>query len=136
MTDRTSAAKRFAVHHNEEVKRTIEKTTAGGEEAVHRIQAAMEDVYSRTAQGIELYRKALAIAQANVDAAFDCARELAGVTSPSAFIEVYTKHARQQLQAMTQQTKELAELAQKTAIESMGPITGGFAALLGRPDLS
>ena len=77
------------------------------------------------------------MAQANVDAAFDCARELVGVASPSEFIEVSNKHVRQQLQAMSQQTKELAELAQKAAIESMGPFATGLGgALLGRPDLS
>jgi phasin family protein len=71
-----------------------------------------------------------------VDAAFECARELLGVTSPSEFMEVSTKHARQQFEAVRQQTKELAEIAQKTAIKSMGPFTGGFAALLERPDPS
>jgi Phasin protein len=59
------------------------------------------------------------------------------VTSPSEFIEVSTKHARHQFQAMSQQTRELAELAQKAAIESMGPFATGLGGvLLGRPDLS
>jgi hypothetical protein len=102
------------------------------------MEDAVEVAYSRTATAtIEFHQKALAIAQASVDAAFECARELVGVTSPSEFIEVSNKHARQQLQAITRQSKELAELAQKAAIESMGPfgtMVGG--ALLGRPDLS
>jgi len=85
---------------------------------------------------MEFHQKVLAITHANVDAAFECARALLGVTSPSEFMEVSTKHARQQVEAMRQQMRELAELAQKTAIDSMGPFTGGFGALLGRPDLS
>jgi hypothetical protein len=38
---------------------------------------------------------------------------------------------------MSQQNKELAELAQKAAIESMGPLASGLGdALLGGSDLS
>jgi phasin len=133
MADRTSAARKFAEHPNEEAKRTFEKASAAGEEATRRI----EDTYSRAAQGtIEFQQKVLAITHANVDAAFECARALLGVTSPTEFMEVSTKHARQRLQAMNQQTKELGELAQKTAIESMGPLASGFGVLLGKPDLS
>jgi len=68
----------------------------------------------------------LEIAQTNVDAAFDCAQELLGVTSPSQFFEVATNHARQQAQAMTEQTKELAALAQKAASDSIKPLAGGL----------
>jgi phasin len=132
MLDKISTARKFAELHKEEVKHTVEKATEAGQQATRRIK----DAYSSTAQGtIEFHRKVFAISQANVDAAFDCARALLGVTSPSEFMEVSTKHARQQFEAMRQQNRELAELAQKTAIESMGPFTGGFAALLGRPDL-
>jgi len=134
MTNKATVARKFAVHHNTEVKRRFEEVAKGGEEAARRI----ENIYLGAAQGIIGFnQKALAIAQANVDAAFDCARELVGVTSPSEFIEVSTKHARQQLQAMGQQTRELAELAQKAAIESMGPFATGLGGvLLGRLDLS
>jgi phasin len=132
MLDKTSTARKFAELHKEEAKHTVEKAAEAGRQATRRIK----DAYSRTAQGtIEFHRKVFAISQANLDATFDCARALLGVTSPSEFMEVSTKHARQQFEAMRQQNRELAELAQKTAIESMGPFTGGFAALLGRPDL-
>ena len=134
MTDRAAAARKFTVHHNEEVTRRFEKVATAGEEATRPI----ENTYSKVAQStIEFHQKLLAIAHANVNAASDYARELVGVTSPSEFIEVSTKHARQQLHAMSQQTRELAELGQKAAIESMGPLgtmVGGT--LVGRPDLS
>jgi phasin len=134
MTNRATAARKFAVHHNEEVTRGFEKVITAGEEATRRI----ENTYARAAHGtIEFHQKLLTIAQANVDAAFDCARDLVGVTSPSEFIEVSTKHARHRFQAMSQQTRELAELAQKAAIESVGPFATGLGGvLLGRPDLS
>jgi hypothetical protein len=48
-----------------------------------------------------------------------------------------TATQRYALQAMSQQSRELVELAQKTAIESMGPLATGLGgALLGRPHLS
>jgi hypothetical protein len=40
-----------------------------------------------------------------------------GVKSPSEFIELSTAHARKQFEAMTAQTKELTELAQKVTTE-------------------
>jgi phasin family protein len=39
------------------------------------------------------------------------------VKSPSEFIELSTAHARKQFEAMTAQTKELTELAQKVTTE-------------------
>jgi phasin len=123
MTDRTSGARKFADQSTVQAKHTFEKASAAGEEATRRI----EDTYSRVAQGtIDFHRKVLEIAQANVDAAFDCAQELIGVTSPSQFFEVTTNHARQQAQAMTEQTRELAALAQKAATDSIKPLAGGL----------
>jgi hypothetical protein len=75
MTAKTSAARKFAAHHNDDVKRTFEKATVATEETVRRVEDAVENTYSRAAQGtIEFHQKVLAITHANVDAAFDCAR--------------------------------------------------------------
>jgi len=94
MTNRSIAARKFAAHHNEEVTHRSEKAATAGDEATRRI----ENTYSRAAHGtIEFHQKLLAIAQSNVDAAFHGARELVGITSSSEFIEVSTKHAREEL---------------------------------------
>jgi hypothetical protein len=105
-----------------------------GEEMTRRI----ENTYLKIAQGMaEFHLKVLTISLANMDAARELTRELLAVTAPSEFIEVYTKHSHQNFKAMGHQIRELAEIAQKTAIESMGPfgslVSGTF---LGRPDLS
>jgi len=132
--DMASAARKLAKYHNNEVERRIANASAAGEEATRRI----EYTHLKIAQGMaEFHLKVIAIAYANVDAALDFNRELLGVTSPSEFVELSTKHARRQFQAMSQQSRELVEIALKTAIESMGPLgslVGG--AVLGRPDLS
>ena len=61
--------------------------------------------------------KVIEIARANTNTAVDNAFELLGVKSLAEFVELSTKHAHKQFEAMTAQTKELTELAQKVATE-------------------
>ncbi len=128
--NRTDAARKIAEYHNDEVqrkvKRTVQEMAAVGEQAANR-------TYSIAAQGtVEFQQKVLAITKHNVDAAFDCTRELLAATSASEFIAIYTKYASRQFQNMIRQTKELTEVAQKAAIDSMGPDAIGLgSALLG-----
>ena len=86
------------------------KIQAAAEEATDLLKSA----YTTAANGTADYnRKVIEIARTNAHAAFDYAYELLGVKSPSEFIELSTAHARKQFEAMTAQTKELTELAQK-----------------------
>ena len=61
--------------------------------------------------------KVIEIASANTKTAFDNAHELLGVKSISEFVELSTAQARKQFEAMTAQTKELTEFAQKVTTE-------------------
>src|SRR6202022_2914169 len=102
-----------------QAQHTFEKASESGQETTRRLK----DTYLRAAQGaIEYQRKVLTIAQAHVDAAFDCALELVGVKSPSQFMEVLNSHARRQFETMTEETRELASLAQKAATYSIEPL--------------
>ena len=47
--------------------------------------------------------------------------------SPSAFLELSTKHARKQLETLTEQTKQLAALAQKATLATAEPLKTGVA---------
>jgi phasin len=126
MTDGTTTARKFPDQSTAQTKDAFQKTIAAGEEATHRIK----NMYAGTSQtALDFHRRVLAIAQANVDAAFNCAQELVGVTSPSEFMEIATSHARQQVEAVTEQTKELTALAQKAANDSMQPLAGLSTAL-------
>jgi hypothetical protein len=60
--------------------------------------------------------KFLEFAHTNTNAAFDFLQKLNDVKSPSEFMGLSTEHARAQTQTLTEQTKELAELAQKIAL--------------------
>jgi phasin len=102
-----------------------EKGVAQAKDNYNRIQAATEEAtellksaYTTAAEGTADYnRKVVEIASTNARAAFDYAHELLGVKSPSEFIELSTAHARKQFEAMTAQTKDLTELAQKVTTE-------------------
>src|SRR6516225_1333083 len=61
----------------------------------------------------------------NLNAAFDYAIELLSAKSPSEAIELSTAQMRKQLETLSEQSKELATLAQKIATETAEPIREG-----------
>ena len=69
--------------------------------------------------------KMIDMAQANAEAVFDFARQLATAKQPSDMVELWTAHAKKQFETLTEQTKELSALGQKIASESGEPITRG-----------
>jgi phasin len=93
---------------------TYEKAKAAAEQATNQLK----DAYTTAAKGATDYNiKVIEIARANTNTAVDNAFELLGVKSLTEFVELSTKHARKQFEAMTAQTRELAELAQKVTTE-------------------
>ena len=55
----------------------------------------------------------LDITQANMNAAFDFARQLTRVTSLPEFFELSTAHVRKQVETLTRQTQDLAHLSEQ-----------------------
>ena len=74
----------------------------------------------------EYNRKVIENARANVNATFDHAVALFGAKSLSEVIEVSTARARKQFEAVAEQTKELAALAQKVTTETAEPVKAGI----------
>lgn len=66
--------------------------------------------------------KMIDMAQANMEAFFGLARQLTTAKAPSDIVELWTAHAQKQFETLTEQTKELTALGQKTAAESAEPI--------------
>jgi phasin len=92
--------------------------------AAEQTTKVMEQTYATAANGIRDYNlKALEIARVNSDSAFDYARQLMSVKSPSEMLELWTTHARKQFEVLTEQTKGLAVLGQKVVTETTGPVT-------------
>jgi phasin len=102
---------------------TFEKGKAAAEQATRVVQQS----YSITVDNIRDFNvKMIDMAQANVVAVFEFARQLATARQPSDVIELWTAHAKKQFETLTEQIKEeLSALGQKIAGESAEPISRG-----------
>ena len=60
--------------------------------------------------------------KANTTAQLDFAQSLFGVKTPSEAMELWSSHAKKQYETLAAQAKELAELGQKVATETVEPI--------------
>ena len=101
----------------ERAKATAEEATRIMEEANGAFGKALAE-YNRTA---------LEATRTNLNAAFDWALALAKATSLNEMVEVSTAHMRTRLEAMGEQSKELAALAQKAANDTAEPIKSGLS---------
>jgi phasin len=107
-----------------QTKQTYERMSAATTEAAD----LMNTSCSTALKGAREYNnKLMEIAQTNTNAALDFVQELYGIKSPSDFMELTTEHARKQTAALTEQTKELAALAQKVALATAEPLKAGVA---------
>ena len=121
-TDVTQAFRATAENGSAQVKESFEKMSAATAEAT----ALIKDSYSTAVKGAQDYNtKFIEFAQNNTKAAFDFVQKLSGVKSPSEFIELSTDHSRKQFETLTEQTKELAALAQKFALATAEPLKTG-----------
>ena len=83
----------------------------------------IEAVFTSASKGASEYSaKLMEFMKANTTTSLDFAQELFGVKSPSEAMELWTSHTRKQFETFTAQAKELAELGQKVATETVEPI--------------
>lgn len=83
----------------------------------------IEAVFSVFSNGARQYSaKVMEMTKQAASANLDFAQALVGVKSPSEALELWTSHARNQFEAFTAHTRELAELSQKVAADSAEPI--------------
>jgi phasin len=122
-TDAPRAIREMAEKGAAQTKETYEKMSATSEAA-----DLMKASCSTALQGAQDYsNKFLEFAQANTNAAFDFAQKVCRVKSPSEFMELSTEHSKAQTQTLTEQSKALAELAQKIALGGARPLQEGVA---------
>ena len=113
-----------------QAKETFEKMNAATAEATDLIKNS----YSTAIKGAQDYNnKVIEFAQANNEAALGFVQKLSGVKSPSDFIELSTDHSRKQFETLTEQTKELAALAQKVTLATVEPLKTGATKVFGQP---
>jgi phasin len=126
--DATQALPATAENTSAQVKEAFEKMSAATAEAT----ALIRNSYSTAVKGAQDYNaKVIEFANANTEATFAFAQKLSGVKSPSDFIELSTDHSRKQIDTLTQQTKELAALAQKVTLATVEPLKTGVTKAYG-----
>jgi len=83
----------------------------------------MEAVFTNASKGASTYSaKLVEFMKANTTSSLDFAQELFGVKTPAEALELWTSHTRKQFETLSAQAKELAELGQKVATETVEPI--------------
>jgi len=88
----------------------------------------IEAVFTSASKGASEYSaKLLEFFKANTTSSLDFAQELFGVKTPAAALELWTSQARKQFEAFSAQAKELTELSQKVATETVEPIKASAA---------
>ena len=106
-----------------QAKQNYERARAATEEASELI----ETTYTTAVRGSSEYGlKLIDALRINANAHFDFARDLLTVKSPSEIVELSSTHARKQFETLSEQSKELASLAQKVSSETAEPIKAGI----------
>ena len=119
-----NAARNFVQKAITDTNETWEKSRKTAEEN----RKLLEHSYvTASKSAVDFNLKLIDMAQQNVNAAFDFARQLTRVTSPSEFFELSAAHAQKQFQAFTEQTQQLTTLAQKVTTEAAQPFQTGVA---------
>lgn len=119
-----AAFREFAEKGIAQAKENYEKMKSTAEQATD----VLEETYSAASKGCtDFGLKVIETARTNSNAAFDLYGELLGAKSYAEVVEKTTAYMRAQFDAMTAQTKELAEHAQKCATETAEPIKEGIS---------
>jgi phasin len=116
--DAPEAFREMAEKGTTQAKETYDKIDAATTEAADLIKNS----YSEAVKGMQEYNnKIIDFVHANTNAAFDFVQKLSGVKSPTAFVEIWTEHARKQVETLTEQSKQLAALGQKVTRTTAEP---------------
>ena len=122
--DAPQAFREIAEKGTTQAKETYEKMNAATTEAADLIKNS----YSTAMKGMQDYNnKIIEFTQANTNAAFDFVQKMSGVKSPSEFLELWTEHARKQVETLTEQSKQLAALGKKVTLATEEPLKTGIA---------
>jgi phasin len=116
--DAPEAFREMAEKGTTQAKETYDKIDAATTEAADLIKNS----YLKAVKGMQEYNnRIIEFAHANTNGAFDFVQKLSGVKSPTAFVELWTEHARKQVETLTEQSKQLAALGQKVTRTTAEP---------------
>jgi phasin len=123
----TSAFREFAEKGITQAKDAYARMKTVAEEAT----GMLETTYANASKGAADYGlKVVEMGRTNSNAAFDLTAELLAARTLAQVVEIYTSHARKQIEQMTEQARELSALAQKLATTTAEPIKDGLTSLV------
>ena len=128
-TDASEQFREIAENGAAQSKKAFDTVSAATGEAAN----VMKNCYSTAIKGAQDYNnKVIEFTRANTNAVFDFAHRLSGVKSPSELAELSTEHARQQVETLTNQTTQLAALAQQVTLATAEPLKTGTTKAFGQ----
>jgi phasin len=123
----TSAFRALAEKGISQARDTYTRMKTAAEEAT----GIVETTCANASKGAADYGlKMVEIARANSNATFDFATELLTARTFAQAMEISTAHTRRQVEALTEQTRELLSLAQKVALHTAAPIKDGITTIV------
>jgi hypothetical protein len=102
------------------VRETMRKGEAKVEQS---LQAAQEGFQVAGDSAKQMNLKLIEIMRTNAESFFGFAEEMASAKDPSSLVEIWTKHARQQMEMLSKNSQEFAALGQKLATTGMQSIS-------------
>lgn len=110
-----NAARNFSQKATTATIHTLEKSKISAQENRLIMEQSCVEV---SKDAVDFNLQLIDMAKENMDAAFDFARQLPHVKSPSMFFELSAEHARKQFDNLTRQTQHLTDLAQKAMTDA------------------
>src|SRR5580704_11747367 len=107
----------------EQVKKATDQGTGFARETLRKGEAKAEQSLQAAQEGFQvagdsarqMNLKLIEITRNNAEAFFSFAEEMATAKDPSTLVEIWTKHTRQQMEMLSQNSQELAALGQRLA---------------------
>jgi hypothetical protein len=113
----------FAKELSDQTKDLAQKTT----ESAHEATKDFEQAYSSVAKdAAEFNRQWFEMMRGNASSTIEFMQQLAGVKSPTEFLELSTIHSRKQFETFTEQSQQLMSLAQKVTNGAIAPVQAGM----------
>jgi phasin len=91
--------------------------------ATTRAASTMQNCCSTALKGMQEYnQKLLEFTRENTQSHFEFVQQLASVKAPPEFFEMSAEHTRRQMEALAEQSKELAAVVQRIALATAEPV--------------
>jgi hypothetical protein len=111
--------KRIADDAADIARDTMKKGEAVTEQSLH---AAQEGFATATENIREFNLKMIEIARENTEAFFNFAQKVATTREPTALMELFSAHTKNQIELFTKQSQELTALGQQVASKNIAPV--------------